>query len=137
MLKTRLFGFAIAFMMAIAGVSPAAAFAAATDTDTQTVTQSDKDHEHKGGNRALFEERVNKAIQKWDTLTADQKNEVYALLEEEMKAQNKVMDKMVQLGVMDKADAAKIQSERTERFEKLRKSGEFPLMRHKGKKKCK
>ncbi len=136
MFKTRLFGFAIVCAMAIAGVSPATAFAAATDTDTQTVTQSDKDQEHKGGKRALFEERVNKAIQKWDTLTADQKNEVYALLEEEMKAQNKVMDKLVQLGVMDKAEAAKLQSKRAEHFEKLKKSGEFPLMRHKGKK-CK
>ena len=137
MLKTRLFGFAIACSMAIVGISPTAAFAAATDTDTQTVTQSEKDNNHKGGNRALYEERVNNAIQKWDTLTANQKNEVYALLEEDMKVQNKVMDKLVQLGVMDKTDSAKIQSGRTERFEKLKKSGEFPLMRHKGKKKCK
>lgn len=131
MLKARLFGVAFACAIAIIGASPVTAFAA--ETDTQTVTLSEKDKDHKG-NRALFEEKVNKAIQKWDTLTTAQKDEVYALLEDELKIQSKVLNKLAALGVIDKKDAAMIISERTERMNKMRQSGEFPLIKQKGKK---
>lgn len=134
MLKARLFGFAIACVVAMFGLSPVTAFAAVTDTETVTLSEKDKDHK---GNRALFEEKMNNAIKKWNTLTAAQKDDVYALLENEMNAHNKILDKLVDLSVMEKNDAMMIKTERTNRFNKLKKSGEFPLLRHRGNKKDK
>ena len=131
MLKTRLFGFAVACAVAILGVNPVTAFGA--ETDTQTVTMSEKDTGRKE-NQALMEEKINQSIQKWNTLTTAQKNEVYALLEEEQRAQDKLMDKLAALGVLDKNDVTRNKAERAEFLNRLHLSGEFPLLKHKGKK---
>ncbi len=129
MYKTRLFGFAVAVMTAMLGIHPVTAFAAKAPAQTEQVSEKEKDQK---GNRALFEEKMNNAIKKWDTLTTGQKNEVYALMEHELAAQNKTLDKLADLGVMAKEDAAMIKTERMNRFNKIRESGEFPLMRPKG-----
>ena len=129
MLKARLFGLAIALAVVITGMSPVTASAATAKT--QTVEMSEKDKDHKG-NRALFEEKMNNAIKKWNTLTTEQKNDVYALLENEIKAHNRILDKMVDLGVIAKDDSAMLKSERMIRFNKLKESGDFPLMKPKG-----
>jgi DNA polymerase II large subunit len=129
MLKARLFGFAIALAVVITGISPVTASAAAADT--QTIQMSEKDKDHKG-NRALFEEKMNNAIKKWNTLTTEQKKDVYALLEDEIKVQNRLLDKLVKLGVMTKEDAVMLKLERMDRFNKLKESGDFPLMKPKG-----
>ncbi len=134
MLKARLFGLAIATAIAITGMSPVTAIAA--EAKTQTIELSEKDKDQKG-NRALLEEKMNNAIKKWNTLTTAQKNDVYALLENEIKAHNKVLDKLVDLEVMTKDDAAMLKAERMVRFNKLRESGDFPLMRPKGNKRDK
>ena len=129
MLKTRLFGLVIATAVAIIGLSPVTALA--VSTESQTLEMSDKDKDHKG-NRALFEEKLNNAIKKWNTLTTEQKKDVYALLENEIKAQNRILDKLVDLGVMAKEDAAMLKAERMIRFSKLKESGDFPLMKPMG-----
>lgn len=133
MFKTRLFGVVAALAVMISGVTPVTASAAETDTGTMTLSEKDKDHK---GSRALFEEKVNKAIRKWNTLSADQKNEVYTLLEEESKAQDKVLDKLAELGVMDKKDTERMKSRRADYMKKLKESGDFPLFRQRGRK-CK
>ncbi len=130
MLKARLFGVVAAIAVTIIGVSPVTAFAAETDTGTMTLSEKDTNHK---GNRALFEEKINQAIKKWNTLTADQKNDVYALLDEERKAQDKVLDKLAELGVMDKKDTERMKSRRADYMKKLKESGEFPLLRQRGK----
>ncbi|MDF2906063.1 MAG: hypothetical protein K0R34_1384 [Herbinix sp.] len=129
MLKARLFGLAIATAVVITGISPVTASAAAADTQTVELLEKDKDHK---GNRALFEEKMNNAIKKWNTLTTEQKKDVYALLENEIKVQNKILDKLVDLGVMTKEDAVMLKLERMQRYNKLKESGEFPLMKPKG-----
>ena len=134
MFKARLFGIAIATVIAATGISPVTALAA--ESDSQTVELSEKDKDHKG-NRALFEQKMNNAIKKWNTLTTEQKKDVYALLDNEIKAQNKLLDKLVDLGVVTKEDAAMLKAERTLRYNKLKESGEFPLMRPKGMKRDK
>ena len=133
MLKTRLFGAAIACAVAMIGLNPAAAFAADTDTQTEVKPKND---ENRKESKALYEEKMNNAIRKWDALTADQKDEVYTLMEEEIKQQDKLLDKLAELGVMDKKDVKKLQSGRTEWFNKMRQSGKFPLLKQKGRK-CK
>lgn len=134
MLRTRLFGLAVTAMVAVVGISPVTALAAATDTQTLELSEKDKDHQ---GNRALFEEKMNNAIKKWNTLTTNQKKDVYTLLENEIKAHNKTSDKLVELGVITKEDAGLMKQERMERFTKLRESGEFPLLKPKGNKRNK
>jgi hypothetical protein len=134
MLRTRLFGLAVTAMVAVVGISPVTALAAATDTQTLELSEKDKDHQ---GNRALFEEKMNNAIKKWNTLTTNQKKDVYALLENEIIAHNKTLDKLVELGVIAKDDANLMKQERMDRFTKLRESGEFPLLKPKGNKRNK
>ncbi|MBP1754326.1 MAG: hypothetical protein H6Q59_724 [Firmicutes bacterium] len=134
MLRTRLFGLAVTAVVAVVGISPVTALAAATDTQTLEMSEKDKDHK---GNRALFEEKMNNAIKKWNTLTTNQKKDVYALLENEIKAHNKTLDKLVELGVIAKEDASLMKQERMDRFTKLRESGEFPLLKPKGNKRNK
>ncbi len=134
MLKTRLFGFAIATAVAFTGISPVTALAAAADTKTVELSEKDKDHK---GNRALFEEKMNNAIKKWNTLTTEQKKDVYALLENKIKAENRILDMLVDLEVMTKDDAAAMKAERMVRFAKLKESGEFPFMKPKGNKRDK
>jgi hypothetical protein len=134
MSKTRLFGMVIALAVAITGMSPVSAFAATADTETVELSEKDKDHK---GNRALYEEKMNNAIKKWNTLTTEQKKDVYALLENEIKAQNRILDKLVDLEVMIKEDAERLKAERMVRFSKLKESGDFPFMKLKGSKKDK
>ena len=129
MLKARLFGVVAVIAITISGASPVTAFAAETDTGMMTLSEKDTDHK---GSRALFEEKMNNAIKKWNTLTADQRNDVYALLDEERKAQDKVLDKLAELGVMDKKDTEGMKSRRADYMKKLKESGEFPLLRQKG-----
>ncbi len=130
MFKARLFGVVAAVAVIILAVSPVTAFAAETDTGTKKLSEKDTDHK---GNRALFEEKVNKTIQKWNTLTTDQKNSVYTLLDEEKKAQDRVLDKLAELGVMDKKDTEGMKSRRADFMKKLKESGEYPLLRQRGK----
>ena len=127
MSKTRLFVLAVAVMTAMLGIHPVTAFAAKAPAQTEQSSEKDKK-----GNRALFEEKMNNAIKKWDTLTADQKNQVYALMEYELAAQEKILDKLVDLGVVAKEDAAMMKTERMDRFKRIRENGEFPFMRPKG-----
>lgn len=116
-------------MAAMPGIHPVAAMASQAPEQTEQLPEKNKDRK---ANRALFEEKMNNAIKKWDTLTIDQKNEVYALVENEMTAQDKILDKLTDLGVMAKEDAVMIKTERMNRLNKIRESGEFPLMRPKG-----
>ncbi|MGF7145802.1 23S rRNA G2069 N7-methylase RlmK/C1962 C5-methylase RlmI [Anaerotaenia torta] len=129
MYKTRLFVLAAVVMAAMPGIHPVAAMASQAPEQTEQLPEKNKDRK---ANRALFEEKMNNAIKKWDTLTIDQKNEVYALVENEMTAQDKILDKLTDLGVMAKEDAVMIKTERMNRLNRIRESGEFPLMRPKG-----
>ncbi|MDF2945118.1 MAG: hypothetical protein K0S01_3976 [Herbinix sp.] len=128
MLKAKLCGFAIACMVGIMGTSPITSFAAETNIESEKQSETNKDHKEK---KAAFEEKMKAANDKWSTLTVDQKAAIYALIENEMQAENKLMDKLVEYGVMEKADAVIMKAHMAERFNKVKKSGEFPLLRQK------
>jgi hypothetical protein len=128
MLKAKLCGFAIACMVGIMGTSPITGFAAETNIESEKQSETNKDHKEK---KAAFEEKMKAANDKWSTLTVDQKAAIYALIENEMQAENKLMDKLVEYGVMEKADAVIMKAHMAERFNKVKKSGEFPLLRQK------
>lgn len=134
MYKAKLYGFAIVGMLGFIGISPITAFAA--ETNTESVTQSEF-NQNKKENKAAFDEKIKKASEEWKTLTAKQKEEVYALMENELQTQINLLDKLVEFGVMEKEDAVILKVRIQENFNKVKKSGEFPLSRQKGNKRSK
>jgi len=131
MLKTKLCGFAIAFMVGFLGFSPIAAAAAETNSESVTLSEKKNDQKDQKDKRAAFEEKMKQAREKWNTLTAKQKNEVYTLLENEMMIEKQVLDKLVEFGVMDKNDANNLVNRMTQNYNKAKESGEFPFFKQK------
>jgi ribosomal protein S20 len=131
MLKAKFCSFAVACSIGLVCLNPLNAYAA--ETNTESVTLSEKDKDQKDRNTA-YEDAI-KAAEKWETLTAKQKAEVYTLLENDMKAEFKLMDKLVEFGMINKDDADAHKIRMMERLNKLKASGEFPLYRQKNKQK--
>ncbi|MDF2537211.1 MAG: hypothetical protein K0S76_232 [Herbinix sp.] len=132
MYQAKLCFFAIACMAGLVGFSPVVTLAA--ETDTESVTLSEKDRDQKD-NKSAYKKKMKEANQKWDTLSSKQKEEVYALIENKMKAEINIMDKLVDYGVMTKEDADAIKNHMTAKFKKIKDNGEFPLMRMKDREK--
>lgn len=128
--KSKFFGFAIACIIGLLGISPIVTYAA--DTKSESFKLSDKGNHDK---RAAFDEKMKKANESWKTLTTKQKQEIYELLEHELESKIKIMDKLVKFGVMEKADAVKIKNHMLEGYNKAKNSGEFPLFRQRCRKK--
>jgi hypothetical protein len=131
MYKAKLCGFAIAGMIGFASLTPITTFAAETNTESVTLSETGGDQKEL---RAAFEKKMQKANEKWKSLTAEQKNEIYSMLENEMQIEMKLMDKLVEFGVMEQQDATILRTFMTDKFNKLKQSGEFPLYRQKGNK---
>lgn len=128
MLKAKIYSFAIACMVGAFGISPVTTFAAETNIETVTVSES----KNGNNNRAAFEEKMIKASEKWNTLSDKQKQEVYSLLENEIKDEGILMDKLVELGVFEKADVDMYKTRLNEKFNQLKQSGEFPFFKQNG-----
>lgn len=126
MLKSKLFGFAAACLIGCAAFSPVSVLASETNSESVTLSERGKDQKDK---KSDFDDALQKANDKWNSLTEKQKAEVYALLETEMKDEIRLMDKLVELGVLEKADASAIKKRMQEKLDELKKSGGFPLSR--------
>ncbi len=127
--KGRLCSLAIAGLIGFLSVSPVTTYAA--ETNTESVTQSENNMIQQ--DKKAFKEKMEKASEKWKTLSAKQKGEIYSLMEDEMKAENKLVDKLAELEVLQKEDAESIKTHMQERFKKLKESGDFPFLRQKHK----
>jgi len=123
--KVKLFGFAIVCMIGFVGISPTTTYAAETNTESVKLSETNKSQKD---TKAAFEEKMKKANEKWKTLTAKQKEEIYDLLETNLQEQEKLMDKLVEFGVMQKEDVVIFKSRMLDKFNKLKESGEFPLL---------
>lgn len=132
MLKAKFCSFAIACIIGCSALSPVNAYAAETKTESVTLSESGSTQKDR---KAAFDEAMKKATEKWNSLNERQKSEVYALIEDEMKSEIKLMDKLVELGIVSKGDASDFKARMMERFKKLKESGEFPLTRQKSGKK--
>ena len=126
MLKSKIYGLAIACAIGCFGISPVNVFAAETNSESVTLSEKDNDQDHKN-KKAAFDDAMKKANEKWNTLTDKQKKEVYALLENEMKAEIKLIDKLVEFELLGKEDGTLLKTRMQERFTELKKSGEFPF----------
>lgn len=126
MYRKELCTFTAALCLGLAFASPVTTFA--TETNAQTdVLLKDGNHKNKGN----FEEKMRKAKEKWDSLSDKQKEEIYALLENEIQVETKMFNKLVELGVMEKEDAEKSIGYLNECLSKIRKNGTFPFCRSK------
>lgn len=130
--KTKFCSIAIAFVIGCTSLSPITAYAAETNTESITLSQNEQGQKDR---RAAFEDSMKKAADQWNTLSDKQKAEVYALIENEMKSEIKLMDKLVEFGIITKEDSSAFKGRMLERFKKIKSSGEFPLTRHRGPKK--
>lgn len=131
MTKAKLCSLALAGVIGLASVTPMTV--SATETKTGTTTQTEKNYNH-NSKRAEFEKKMKAAKDKWNTLSQEQKNEVYALLENGMNEESKILDKLVELGIFAQADADILIAFKLERLKQLKESGEFPFFNGKGRK---
>jgi hypothetical protein len=127
MKKGKLCSLAIASMIGIVSMSPITTFAAETNSKSETLSEMNRNQEKK----AAFEKKMQKAREQWNKLTKEQKNEVYSIIENEMKVENELMDKLVEFGVMDKDDVALLKARMSEAFNAMKENDEFPFSRQK------
>ncbi|WOO35125.1 hypothetical protein R2R35_15120 [Anaerocolumna sp. AGMB13020] len=126
--KMKLCGLALAGFIGLTGLGTITVNAA--DTNTESATLSEVKHD-KDSKEAAFDEKIQKAENAWKSLTKEQKEDIYALLEAEMEDEAKLLDKMVEYKVLDKSDSDRFKAFKTQKLKKLRENGEFPLMKRK------
>lgn len=131
MTKAKLCSFAIAGAIGLASLSPVTTIAAETTAESTTQTENKTDHKVK---KAEFEKKMKAAREKWNALTQEQKNEIYAMLENEMNEENRILDKLVELGVFEQSDIGSLKEFRLDRYNRMKESGEFPFARGRGRK---
>lgn len=78
--------------------------------------------------RAEMQAKVKEEKSKWDALTDEQKAEVYDLKDQAAADQTKLIDKYLELGLIDNDQATKMKDAITNRSQQLRESGKMPMM---------
>ena len=126
--KMKLCGLALAGFIGLTGLGTITVNAADTNTESATLSEVKNDRDSKD---AAFDEKIQKAENAWQSLTKEQKEDIYALLEAEMDDEAKLLDKMVEYKVLDKSDSDRFKAIKTQKLKKLRENGEFPLMKRK------
>ena len=83
--------------------------------------------------KSEFEAKKKTGLEKWNSLTEEQKNELYAITDEISSDKQKLIDKGAELGIIDKADADKLKEALKTRGENMKKDGKLPNFGQKGK----
>ena len=121
MKKNIMAGFAMMLLVGITSLQGQEVFAKEAKSVTETSGTENEDC------RAKMEA----SKKKWDTLSDAQKKEVYKILNEKQAVEEKLLDKMASLGVMEKADVEKVKTHRKQMLSGLQESGKFPMCRRK------
>ena len=79
-------------------------------------------------NRAAMQAKVKDQQAKLAALTDQQKAEIYALKDEQAAVQVKMIDKYLELGLIDSDQATKMKEEITTRTTQMKDSGKIPMM---------
>lgn len=130
--KAKLSSFAIAGAIGLASLSPITTVAAETKTESTTQAEIKTDCKDCKDKKAEFDKKMKAAREKWSSLSQMQKDEVYSLLENNMRENNKVLDKLVELKVLEQTDVDVLKANQATKYQKMKESGEFPLLRGKG-----
>lgn len=131
MYKAKLLCFAVVCMLGLGSINPISVLAA--DIHRESVSVSESNNGRKD-NRTSFDEVMKNANDKWNTLDNSQKEQVYELVEKELKVEMQLLDKLVDLGVMEKNNVALIKNNMQVRLNDLRSSGQFPFVRQRSSK---
>lgn len=123
--KSRFQTFAIACLAGLLSLAPVTTVAAETKTESETQSETGKDTKQK----AAFDEKMNTAVEKWNTLSEAQKDEIYNLLGNKTEAEIQAMQKLAEYGVLTKSDVEIFSSRMNNQLEKIKDSGDFPLFR--------
>lgn len=126
MWKGKLCCFVVACSLGLVGSSSMAV--AAQEPESVTVILSDDEQK---ADRAAMEKKMKEASEQWDALSYKQKEDVYYLVEEQLKSEFKIINKLVELKVIAKEDAVILKATMMAKFSKLKESGDFPLPKHK------
>lgn len=124
MYKAKLLSFAVLCMLGLGSMNPGSALA--NDTQIKSIQESNNSRKD---NRTSFDEIMKNANDKWNSLDNKQKEQIYDLVEKELKVEMELLDKLVDLGVMNKNDVALIKNNMQIRMDNLRSSGRFPFAR--------
>lgn len=131
MKKSKLCGLAIAAFIGGMAFNPATV--TASDISLEPVSVSEPSREQKEL-KAAFNKKMEKANETWKSLTNEQRNEIYVLLESEVEIEIQVLNKLVEFNILEEQDAKILETYMRERFNELKKKEDFPLFRSKGKK---
>ncbi len=63
---------------------------------------------------------------RWETLSDQEKNQVYEIMEERAKTESALLEKYAQLGLIDEEKAEELQKHIEKRMEEMKKEGVFP-----------
>lgn len=119
-MKQRLCLVALTLVLGLTIVQPTAVFATNTQTEQEDTTTS------RNNDSA---DRYQQSVDKWNKLTDSQKQEVFSILANRQKADIALLDKLVELGVIEKADADSMKSGLNRMYKEMTEKGEFPIMR--------
>ena len=125
--KAWIAGLGGTLMLAVSGLCLPAA-AETFQAPPQTAASESAEQVGKEAGRAACREKIEHLREKWAALTDAQKAEVYALMEKQGQNGAALIDKLTELGLLDSDEAAKLKQQGQEHFNKLRDSGECPLM---------
>lgn len=144
-LRNALIALGLAAALCVGGLT--AALAASSDSDSGSGSQSDApaatDEQPPTGERffkrALPEltdeqkaemqamrEKMNAAREKWDTLTQEQKDELYGLYDQAADVQSQIIDKQLELGLIDEETAQSMREMLSGQTANMRESGQMP-----------
>lgn len=133
-MKKVLCGVCASLILASAGLTGAAASAQSNDAGGQIM--SDQETGSKNGRPLTDEEKVKQekirealktAREKWAGLTDEQKQQVYGLWDQSMSLNTQVIDKYVELGILDQDTASVLKEQLTDIQSKIRDNGKMPL----------
>lgn len=122
MIGAKLCGFALCCMIGFAGFNHTEALAA--ESNKESITLSENDHDE---SKSEFREEMQEAKEKWDKLTAKQKEKVYDLIEKELNAKIKVLEQLADYKILDDDDVVEVKSHMLEHLKEKKANGEFPL----------
>lgn len=95
-------------------------------TANSSIEQSNQKEDEKQ-QKLQFQEKMKLAKEQWNKLSKQQKDEVYVLLANELKSENALTDKLVELSVISNEDAKFIKDKRTAEYNKIKDNEEFPF----------
>lgn len=126
MQKTKILGLALAGILWVTGMTPITAYGKVESTESVTVSEKNQGRDKRNNG---FKERMKEAVKAWDSLDDSQRAQIYALLDEEMKLEQQLMDKLVELKVIQSEDGELIKAYMLDKYNKVKEEGKFPLFK--------